>query len=67
MACECITCPECKGSGIVWFAFGGEYLGNHRCDDLNDYESCHQCGGYGLDFLCDECAEAMDREMEEGY
>jgi hypothetical protein len=65
MACECVSCSECGGTGTVWFAFpgpdrGGKYLGNHRCDDLDEIEYCMSCGGSGSVETCYECAEAME-------
>lgn len=69
MACKCVRCPECAGSGTVWFAFpgldrGGEYLGNHRWDDLDELEMCDYCGGYGVTETCYECQEAMNTDEE---
>lgn len=63
MACECVRCPECKGSGTVWYAFpgpdlGGEYLGDHRCDDLDEMDVCEECGGSGVSEICYECQES---------
>ena len=67
MACECISCSECRGTGFVWIAFGGRYLGHHRCDDLDEMETCEQCGGSGLASLCEKCAEAEERAEEENW
>lgn len=66
MACECTKCPECKGTGNVWFSFSGEYLGHNRCDDLDEMESCYMCGGSGIDSLCRECQESdeLDPDMQ---
>ena len=63
MACECVSCGACGGSGNVWYAFpgpdlGGEYLGNHRCDDLDEMDTCEECGGSGITETCYECQEA---------
>jgi hypothetical protein len=60
MKCECITCPECGGSGDVWRSFSGEYLGNHRCDDLDELETCELCGGEGVTYFCHYCRERME-------
>lgn len=62
MACECVVCAECRGSGTVWFAFpgpdnGGKYLGNHRSDDLDEMDTCYTCYGSGLAEICYECQE----------
>lgn len=56
--CHCVQCGECGGSGCVWVSFSGEYLGARRCSDFDDLETCDECNGSGLEFLCDECAEA---------
>lgn len=58
--CTCVSCPECQGSGSVWRSFRGTYLGNNRCDDLDELETCPECNGRGLSEMCDYC-----REMEE--
>ncbi len=57
MTCECISCPECNGTGMVWWSFSGKYLGNRRCDDLDEMESCDRCGGEEVDIVCDECLD----------
>lgn len=67
MACECVRCDECDGTGTVWFAFPGpdkgRYLGRHRSDDLDEPETCNQCDGSGLSEVCYECQE---REYDDG-
>ena len=60
MACKCVPCRECGGSGTVWYSFSGKYLGNHRCDDLDELEMCNECCGTGISETCDECLDAMD-------
>lgn len=60
MTCKCVPCGECGGTGHIWRAFGGQYLGNRRCDDLDEYERCEECGGYGVSELCQECADEED-------
>ncbi len=30
MACTCVPCGECDGTGSVWWSFSGKYLGNSR-------------------------------------
>lgn len=67
MACECVSCPECQGSGTVWYAFpgpdmGGEYLGNNRCDDLDHLDTCPECDGSGIVEVCYECMVSQDDE-----
>jgi len=64
MSCSCVNCPSCNGSGTVWFAFDGTYLGNNRCDDMDNLEKCDECGGSGIaDDYCDECAELWMNEL----
>jgi hypothetical protein len=62
--CTCITCPECGGTGSVWFSFCGKYLGNYRCDDLDELERCPECEGGGLVEMCDYCQSAKDLQAE---
>lgn len=31
--CTCVPCSVCGGTGTVWVAVGGKFLGNHRADD----------------------------------
>ncbi len=69
MPCQCVSCDECKGSGYVYFSFGGwkhgRYLGSHRCDDLDEQEGCDVCGGRGILETCDRCAELEELSYEE--
>ena len=69
MTCKCVTCPECNGTGNVWYSFSGEYKGPNRCDDLDEMDCCQECGGDGLSELCDECRDALEeyerKEFEE--
>ena len=67
MVCKCISCADCNGSGCVWYSFGGEYLGNSRCDDLDELESCEECGGTGVAEECDECSEYWHEEEQRQY
>ena len=67
MACECVSCADCGGTGNVWFSFpgpdrGGEYLGNHRSDDLDEMDTCMRCGGSGTIEVCYECQSAQDED-----
>jgi len=58
MSCKCEPCSECEGDGYVWWTFDRKkYLKKHRCDDLDVMDSCDDCGGAGLDEMCDECTE----------
>lgn len=72
--CECVVCGECRGSGDVWYSFGGpgrgRYLGSSRWDDLDEMETCDACGGCGIVEQCDRCGELdeleeMEQEEEE--
>jgi len=63
MTCKCISCVDCGGSGSVAYSFSGEYLGTKRCDDLDTFETCDECGGNGTSEVCEECSEFW--EMEE--
>ncbi len=62
--CRCVPCGDCGGSGNIWVDFNGRYLGNHRCDDLDEMEPCGTCGGSGIVERCDRCQllEEMDHE-----
>ena len=61
MPCKCVRCAECGGSGTVWRSFSGKYLGNHRCDDMDEMDQCDMRDGTGLTETCDECL-AMEEE-----
>lgn len=52
MACECVSCSDCGGSGQCM----AETIGYPE-DDL---EACENCGGSGVVEVCDECREAGD-------
>jgi len=67
MKCTCISCPECNGTGTVWFAFDGEYLGSSRCDDIDDLRTCAECEGSGITEMCDYCQDQIEQEAEEMY
>lgn len=67
MTCKCISCLECNGDGYIWVSFSGEYLGKHRCDDLDEMDVCLDCGGNGTTELCYECQEEYEKQMEEFY
>jgi len=58
--CECVFCLACNGRGTVWFSFDGRYLGNSRCDDMDNIETCEECLGDGLAEICEYCQEAYD-------
>jgi hypothetical protein len=62
VACKCVKCSACGGSGSVWFDVFGKCLGNRRCDDMDTVETCDQCYGTGLDVACDECIDEGDED-----
>lgn len=64
--CNCVTCPECNGSGNVWISFSGKYLGTHRSDDLDENDECPICNGEGIIQMCRECEIALE-EAEMRY
>jgi len=55
--CTCTRCPECNGSGSVWYDVAGRYLGQRRCDDLDTLDTCDECGGSGVTDECDSCLD----------
>jgi len=62
MNCKCVRCLDCGGSGSVWCSFTGEYLGNHRSDDMDTLETCLECNGQGITEMCDDCYEYHEAE-----
>jgi DnaJ-class molecular chaperone len=62
MACECVTCPSCGGSGNYYVDRNGSFVGQHRSDDLQELETCDECRGSGLTETCGECLEAEELE-----
>jgi len=42
-------------------------MGKYKCDDLDEMDTCPDCGGDGLSFCCYECAQAMEDEEEKNY
>jgi RecJ-like exonuclease len=66
MTCQCVQCEECKGSGSVWRSFSGKYLGRHRCDDMDELETCEECRGSGVTETCEECQMKIEEyELEQ--
>lgn len=49
----------CKGDRIVFFAFDGEYIGNHRHDDMDYYETCDNCSN-GVVEACERCVNLIE-------
>lgn len=64
MACECVSCSACGGSGNIWLDFKGRYLGQHRCDDMDEMESCEECRGRGIVEVCEACSDAEEEAYE---
>jgi hypothetical protein len=63
--CECVRCPECKGTGNVFFAFGGKtYLGSSRRDDLDEMEPCDFCRG-GIIEECSRCCDLYEYDEDQ--
>ena len=60
MACECVRCGSCGGTGTIWLDMNGRYLGNHRCGDLDEMDTCEDCGGSGVSETCYECQDSYE-------
>lgn len=41
--------------GFVYWSIGGQFRGPFRSDDLDEMEECEECGGKGVDYVCDDC------------
>ena len=54
MACTCVLCPDCNGSGSMWQTLDGE-IHTMRCDDMGDLVTCDACRGSGYSEQCDDC------------
>jgi len=52
MACKCVTCAECNGSGQVMESQIGY--------PEEDLETCSNCDGYGRSEICEECLDEED-------
>lgn len=63
--CTCIQCSACRGSGQIWFSCTGDYLGDNRCDDMDELEPCDFCNGSGVDDWCDYCYEQEEIYQQE--
>lgn len=55
MACECVRCGECNGSGQV--------MVRQRDYPEWDLEPCRECEG-GISEVCFECQDAYERDLE---
>lgn len=65
MACTCIYCDHCDGTGHVWVNYDplGRVIENSGIDDLSDLAECPQCDGRAITEVCDECRDAQDDEQ----
>jgi len=63
--CTCAPCAECGGTGTVWFAVDGEYLGRTRCEDTDDSQICMECDGWGITETCQHCEDRPELEAED--
>ena len=61
--CRCIVCDACGGTGSVWRAFDGTYLGNHRSDDMDELERCEECD-HGIVEICARCEALCEFDNE---
>lgn len=66
VVCTCVSCPECHGGGFVYYSFpgigGGQYLGTHRSDDLDEMETCDVCRGRGITEMCESCTDQLSED-----
>jgi len=53
MECYCAVCFECDGTGTVWYSSNGKFLWHHRCDDMDEPETCPECYGSGVEIYGD--------------
>ena len=51
--CQCISCPDCKGRGVLW-----TYRGDVYPDE--EMETCDYCEGSGISERCDRCQERTE-------
>jgi ssDNA-binding Zn-finger/Zn-ribbon topoisomerase 1 len=65
MKCECVFCPECNGTGNVWFNYHGKYLGKRRFDDMDELETCPNCNGKGIIQYCNHFINDYEKTEEE--
>ena len=54
MACDCVRCAVCFGTGRVWLPL------------IEGRDTCPECGGTGISDACEECEE-WDRDYEDDY
>lgn len=59
MPCSCIACDCCNGTGNIWVDMISG-LPTVHCDDLDELETCEECGGSGVAEVCDECRDLLD-------
>lgn len=53
MPCTCITCPDCRGTGMMF---------NDR--ESRDLETCEECRGSGISDVCQVCRDKADAEED---
>jgi RecJ-like exonuclease len=64
MACECIRCSACDGTGHYFTDMRGQFASIHRQDDMHNMETCEECRGTGIEEVCYQCQLAMDEDYE---
>lgn len=62
MACECIYCDYCGGTGHIRVNYDhlGRVISKSGLDDLSELEECPQCDGRAILETCEECQQARD-------
>lgn len=64
--CTCVRCPECRGTGDIYFSVeDGRQVGASHWDDLDEIETCYTCGGSGIVETCDRCDELNELDAME--
>jgi DnaJ-class molecular chaperone len=59
MACYCVICPDCNGSGNLWQTLDGK-IHRMRRDDMGQLLTCDTCRGSGRSQECEECFRDED-------
>lgn len=60
--CTCPQCPMCEGNGHYYVDMRGHYLHHGRRDDMDEMETCEECGGSGIEYECDYCMDMRDAD-----
>lgn len=63
MECKCIECQWCEGRA-TFYKLNGKLSFSHPCDDLADIVPCEECGGSGIEAVCDECQDAFESDHD---